>query len=133
VVRINEQKGRHSAAFRPVPGVAKRMSRVGRLAERQEPGSNTLNVIFQWVRITYHLTILWETLIFQGVPQSSWLTAFRAVFDPDLEQGGNINVVVRSDSATGAGIRVLVHRWCHPGRAETTGSTAYGGAASGTG
>jgi hypothetical protein len=34
VVRINEQKGRHSAGFRLLNGTGKRMSRLGRLAER---------------------------------------------------------------------------------------------------
>jgi hypothetical protein len=40
----------------------------------------------------------------------------KTVFDPDLEQGGNINVVVRRDPATGDMTRALVHRWCRPGR-----------------
>jgi uncharacterized protein YwbE len=40
----------------------------------------------------------------------------KAVFDPDLEQGGNTNIVVRRDPATGEMTRALVHRWCRPGR-----------------
>ena len=43
--------------------------------------------------------------------------------DPDLEQGGNINVVVRRDPATGDTTRALVHRWCRPGRSPR--STSY--------
>jgi hypothetical protein len=45
------------------------------------------------------------------------------VFDPDLEQGGNTNIVVRRDPATGDTIRVLVNRWCRPGRSPR--STSY--------
>jgi hypothetical protein len=37
-------------------------------------------------------------------------------FDPDLEQGGNINVVVRRDAAIGDLTRAPVHRWCRPRR-----------------
>jgi RNA-directed DNA polymerase len=40
----------------------------------------------------------------------------RAVFDADLDQHDNTNVVVRRDPATGDNARVLVHRWCRPGR-----------------
>ena len=40
----------------------------------------------------------------------------KAAFDADLDQHDNTNVVVRRDSATGDTIRVLVHRWCRPGR-----------------
>jgi hypothetical protein len=32
----------------------------------------------------------------------------KAVFDPDLEQGGNTNIVVRRDPATGEMTRVAV-------------------------
>jgi RNA-directed DNA polymerase len=48
--------------------------------------------------------------------QAGRCAACKAVFDPDLEQGGNITVVVRRDPATGDTTRVLVHRWCRPGR-----------------
>jgi hypothetical protein len=44
-------------------------------------------------------------------------------FDRDLEQGGNTNIVVRRDPATGDPTRVLVHRWCRPGRSPR--STSY--------
>jgi RNA-directed DNA polymerase len=40
----------------------------------------------------------------------------KAAIDADLDQHDNTNVVVRRDSATGDPVRVLVHRWCHPGR-----------------
>ncbi len=40
----------------------------------------------------------------------------KAAFDADLNQHDNTNVVVRRDSATGETARVLVHRWCRPGR-----------------
>jgi hypothetical protein len=42
VVRINEPKGRHPAGFRPARSAPKRMSRVVRLADQEEPRSNTL-------------------------------------------------------------------------------------------
>jgi RNA-directed DNA polymerase len=48
--------------------------------------------------------------------QAGRCAACKAVFDPDLEQGGNTNIVVRRDPATGEMTRVLVHRWCRPGR-----------------
>jgi hypothetical protein len=35
------------------------------------------------------------------VPQARRCAACKAVFDPDLEQGGNTNIVVRRDPATG--------------------------------
>jgi hypothetical protein len=44
-------------------------------------------------------------------------------FRPDLEQGGNTTIVVRRDPATGDTTRVLVHRWCRPGRSPR--STSY--------
>jgi hypothetical protein len=46
------------------------------------------------------------------------------VFDPDLAQGGNTNVVVRRDPDTGESARVLVHRWCRPGRSPRSTSQA---------
>jgi hypothetical protein len=55
--------------------------------------------------------------------QAGRCAACKAVFDPDLEQGGNITVVVRRDPATGDTTRVLVHRWCRPGRSPR--STSY--------
>jgi hypothetical protein len=42
--------------------------------------------------------------------QAGRCAACKAVFDPDLEQGGNTNIVVRRDPATGDTTRVLVHR-----------------------
>jgi hypothetical protein len=48
--------------------------------------------------------------------QAGRCAACNAVFDPDLEQGGRTNIVVRRDPATGDTTRVLVHRWCRPGR-----------------
>jgi hypothetical protein len=54
----------------------------------------------------------------KGARQAGQCAACKAVFDPDLEQGGNTNVVVRRDSATGETTRVLVHRWCRPGHFE---------------
>jgi hypothetical protein len=38
----------------------------------------------------------------------------KAVFDQDLERGGNINVVVRR--ATGDMTGAIATRWCRPGR-----------------
>jgi RNA-directed DNA polymerase len=55
--------------------------------------------------------------------QAGRCAACKAVFDPDLEQGGNTNIVVRRDPATGEMTRVLVHRWCRPGRSPR--STSY--------
>jgi hypothetical protein len=55
--------------------------------------------------------------------QAGRCAACKTVFDPDLEQGGNTNVVVRRDPATGNTTRVLVHRWCRPGRSPR--STSY--------
>jgi hypothetical protein len=42
--------------------------------------------------------------------------ACKTVFDPDLDQGGNTNVVVRRDPITGDVTRALVCHWCRPGR-----------------
>ena len=42
VIRINGRKGPHFAGFRPEPRAGKRMSRVARLADQEEPRSNTL-------------------------------------------------------------------------------------------
>jgi hypothetical protein len=53
---------------------------------------------------------LWRKLILQGTPRRGRCAACKAVFDPDPEQGGNTNIVVRRDPATGATTRVLVHR-----------------------
>jgi hypothetical protein len=53
---------------------------------------------------------------FSKVPARQRYAACKTVFDPDLEQGGNINVVARRDPATGEMTRALVHRWCRPGR-----------------
>jgi hypothetical protein len=56
--------------------------------------------------------------------QAGRCAACKAVFDSDLEQGGNITVVVPHDPATGDPIRVLVHRWCRPGRSPRSTSHA---------
>ena len=85
------------------------------LAERQELSPNLLCVIFQWLITTYFLTEMWGTMDSPRYPQTR-RAASNVVFDPDLEQGGNINVVVRRDPATGDMTRVLVHRWCRPAR-----------------
>ena len=76
---------------------------------------NLLCVIFQWLITTYFLTEMWGTMDSPRYPQTR-RAASNVVFDPDLEQGGNINVVVRRDPATGDMTRVLVHRWCRPAR-----------------
>ena len=55
--------------------------------------------------------------------QAGRCAACKAVFDSDLEQGGNTNIVVRRDPATGDITRALVHRWCRPGRSPR--STSY--------
>jgi hypothetical protein len=52
VVRINEPRGRHSAGFRPVSSGVKRMSRMARLAEGEEPRSNPLRAFFNDLRTT---------------------------------------------------------------------------------
>jgi hypothetical protein len=57
-----------------------------------------------------------ENRRFSKVPKRGRCAACHAVFDPDLEQGGNTTVVVRRDPATGDTTRVLIHRWCRPGR-----------------
>lgn len=56
--------------------------------------------------------------------QAGRCAACKAVFDPDLEQGGNTNIVVRRDPATGEMTRALVHRWCRPGRSPRSTSSA---------
>jgi RNA-directed DNA polymerase len=43
----------------------------------------------------------------------------KAVFEADLDQHDSINVLVSRDPATGDNARVLVHRWCRPGRKQT--------------
>jgi hypothetical protein len=55
---------------------------------------------------------------------ASWCAACKATFDPDLEQGGNTNVMMRRDPTTGEMTRALVHRWCHPGRSPRPTSDA---------
>jgi hypothetical protein len=45
------------------------------------------------------------------------------VADPDLEQGGNTNIVVRRDPGTRDPTLVLVRRWCRAGRSRR--STSY--------
>jgi len=55
-------------------------------------------------------------LILQGTHARGRCAACKALFDPDLEQGANTNIVVHRDPATGDTTRVLVHRWCSPGR-----------------
>ena len=71
---------------------------------------------------------LWhQTLFLLGFDPADRLTlssAGIAVLDPDLEQGGNTNIVVRRDPATGEMTRVLVHRWCRPGRSPRSTSDA---------
>jgi hypothetical protein len=60
---------------------------------------------------------LWRKSILQGAAGTAGrFAACKAVFDPDLEQGGNTNIAVRRDPVTGDTTRVLVHRWCRPGR-----------------
>lgn len=55
-------------------------------------------------------------MILQGTHARGRCAACKALFDPDLEQGANTNIVVHRDPATGDTTRVLVHRWCSPGR-----------------
>ena len=55
--------------------------------------------------------------------QAGRCAACKTVFDPDLEQFGNTNIVVRRDPATGETTRHLVHRWCRPGRPTRSTST----------
>ena len=43
----------------------------------------------------------------------------KAAFDANLDQHDTTNVVVRRDPATRDCARVLVHRWCRPGRKPT--------------
>ena len=52
----------------------------------------------------------WRTADFSKVPRRDRCAACIAVFDPDLEQSGNTNIVVRRDPATGDTTRVLVRR-----------------------
>ena len=54
----------------------------------------------------------WRTVILQGTSRRGRCAGCEAVFDPDLGQGGNTNIVVRRDPATRDTTRVLVHRWC---------------------
>ena len=48
--------------------------------------------------------------------QAGRCAACKAVFNADLDQHDSTNVLVRRDPATGNIARVLVHRWCRPGR-----------------
>ena len=82
----------------------KRVSFRSILAEGEELSSNPLCVRFQWFRITYHLANLCGTPILQGTRTRAG-AACNAVFDPDLEQGGDNIVVVRRDPAS-EGIRL---------------------------
>ena len=66
---------------------------------------------------------LWESG-FSKVPQAGRYAACKADLDPDLEQGGNTDIVVRRDPATGEMSRVLVHRSCRPGRSPRSTSDA---------
>jgi hypothetical protein len=67
------------------------MSRMGRLAEGEEPGSNTLFCEINGLQTTQLsvgvawriLRLLWRPPIARGR-----YAACEAVFDPDLEQGG---------------------------------------------
>jgi hypothetical protein len=46
----------------------------------------------------------------KSVPDVRWACAAGKGVDPDPEQGGNINVMVRRDPAIRDSTRVLVHR-----------------------
>ena len=54
----------------------------------------------------------------------------QAVFDMELQRGGNTNIMMRCNPVTGEMTRVLVHRWCRPGRSPR--STSYPLADTGT-
>jgi hypothetical protein len=79
----------------------KRKSRLGILAEGQEPGSNILFLIFQTLRIThYHMNFR----RISGSPRyrrRGEVRGLKSDLRSDLEQGVNINVVVRRDPAAG--------------------------------
>jgi hypothetical protein len=96
------------------------MSRQGVLAEGSSLASNTL-----FSRALSDAWILGRRAIRRHLlqQQAGRCAARKAVFDPDLEQGGNTNIVVSRDPATGEITRVLVHRWCRPGRSPR--STSY--------
>jgi RNA-directed DNA polymerase len=46
----------------------------------------------------------------------------QAAVDTDLDQRDNTAILVRRDPATGDSVRVLVHRWCRPGRKPKRGT-----------
>jgi hypothetical protein len=46
---------------------------------------------------------LWRTIEFSKVTQAGRCAACKVVFDPDLEQGGNIDIVVRRNPLYPAG------------------------------
>jgi hypothetical protein len=52
VVRKNGRKSPHSAPFPSLPGRAKRMSQMGRLAEGEELSSNPLRAFFNDLQTT---------------------------------------------------------------------------------
>jgi hypothetical protein len=70
------------------------MSRMAGLAEGSSLAPNTL-----FSRALSDAWILGHCAIRRHLlqQQAGWCAACKAVFDPDLEQGGNINVVVRRD------------------------------------
>jgi hypothetical protein len=61
------------------------MSRLARLAEGETLWSNLLCVIFQRLRITYHLVNLWETADSLRYLEVGRCAAGKTIFDPDLE------------------------------------------------
>jgi hypothetical protein len=101
----------------------KRLSRVVGLAEGEELSSNPLCVRFQRLSITYHRRNCRRIADSPRYPGGAGCAACKAVFDPDLEQGGNTNIVVRRDPATGNMTRVVVHRRCRTGRSPRSASS----------
>jgi hypothetical protein len=69
------------------------------LAEGEELWSNLLCVTFQRLRITYHLVNLWKTADSPRYGRHAAARPARWGFDPDLEQGGNSDVVVTVTSS----------------------------------
>jgi hypothetical protein len=123
------QGAQPSAENSRIPGLfradqrAERLFASAMLAEGEELWSNPLCVRFQRLSITYHQMNCRRIADSPRYPGGAGCAACKAVFDPDLEQGGNTNIVVRRDPATGDMTRVVVHRRCRPGRSPRSASS----------
>ena len=96
---------------------AERVSPEGVLADRQELSSNPLCLRFQTLIVTLIQAAICRT-INSTVPseEACGYAACKAVLDPDLERGGNTNVVVRVHPAAADGTVHPPRRLCRKPR-----------------